>query len=80
MAEAAKSKSEVGDDRERTSEPSKVHTQRHRGIRRRIECDRAPRGTYKSMAEVERARRNGTFDIHRTMFLKNGRLFFMCYD
>ena len=74
MAEEEK-KSEEGDEIS-----SKVHTQRHRGIRRRIECDRAPRGTYKSMAEVERARRNGTFDIHRTMFLKNGRLFFMCYE
>ena len=59
---------------------SKVDVQRHVGLARRIECHDAPKRAYKSLAEVERAKRNGTFDIHRTMFLKNGRLFFMCYE
>ena len=57
-----------------------IQKQRHRGLQRRIQCDRAPPGTYKSLAEVQRAKRDGTFDIHKTMFLRNGRLFFMCYE
>ena len=36
------------------------------------------RKVYQSAEEVEKARREGTFDIMRTMVLKNGRLFFLC--
>ena len=33
---------------------------------------------YQSKEAVQKARRNGTFDINKTMVYKNGRLFFLC--
>lgn len=45
----------------------------------RLPVTRFPRA-YQSLAEVNRAKKNGTFDIWRTMQLKNGQLFFLCYE
>ena len=36
------------------------------------------RNVYQSVAEVEKAKRDGTFDINKTMILKNGRIYFLC--
>ena len=33
---------------------------------------------YQSVEEMEKAKRNGTFDLKKTMCLKNGRLYFLC--
>jgi len=35
---------------------------------------------YRSEREMNEAIRNGTFELRRTMTLKNGRLFFMCRE
>ena len=35
---------------------------------------------YTSKAEMDKAVRQGTFDINKTMALKNGRLFFLAYE
>ena len=33
---------------------------------------------YQTRAEMQRAVKNGTFDLNKTMAIKNGRLFFLC--
>ena len=33
---------------------------------------------YQTRAEMDRAVRNGTFNLNKTMAIKNGRLFFLC--
>ena len=47
------------------------------GTRLVLPAYEAPRRCYKTLDEVEKAKADGTFDATRTMFLKNGRLFFM---
>ena len=39
-----------------------------------------PGSIYKSKAEMDRAVREGKFDINKTMALKNGQLFFLAYE
>ena len=39
-----------------------------------------PGSVYKSKAEMDRAVREGKFDINKTMALKNGQLFFLAYE
>ena len=39
------------------------------------------RGVYKTQSEVDRAVRNGTFDISKTMYVdRNNRIFFLAYE
>ena len=39
------------------------------------------KGVYKTKAEVDRAIRDGTFDIAKTMYVdKNNNIFFLAYD
>ena len=33
---------------------------------------------YQTRAEMQRAVKNGTFNLNKTMAIKNGRLFFLC--
>ena len=47
--------------------------------RREISVYEAPR-VYKSMEEVQRAVRRGTYYISRTMCVKNGVLYFLCEE
>ena len=35
---------------------------------------------YKTEAEMNAAVRNGTFNLNKTMVLKNGKLFFLCHE
>ena len=44
-----------------------------------ISANRAPENVYKSREEVEKALADGNFDVKRTQFVKDGRLFFMTY-
>ena len=39
-----------------------------------------PGSIYKTKAEMDEAVKNKTFHINKTMALKNGRLFFLCYE
>ena len=38
------------------------------------------KNVYQSKAEMDAAVKAGTFDINKTMALKNGRLFFLAYE
>lgn len=38
-----------------------------------------PGRVYATEKEMQRAVKNGTFELRKTMVIKNGRLFFMCY-
>ena len=39
-----------------------------------------PGSIYTSKKEMDKAVKNKTFHIDKTMALKNGRLFFLCYE
>ena len=39
-----------------------------------------PGSIYTSKQEMDKAVKNKTFHIDKTMALKNGRLFFLCYE
>ena len=39
-----------------------------------------PGSIYTSKKQMDEAVKNKTFDLNKTMALKNGRLFFLCYD
>ena len=39
-----------------------------------------PGSIYKTKAEMDRAVKMKKFDLNKTMALKNGRLYFLCYE
>ena len=39
-----------------------------------------PGSIYKSKAEMDAAVKRNKFDLNKTMALKNGRLYFLCYE
>ena len=39
-----------------------------------------PGSIYKTKAEMDKAVKMKKFDLNKTMALKNGRLFFLCYE
>lgn len=42
--------------------------------------DFKPGSVYRSKKDMEDAVKRNKFDINKTMALKNGRLFFLCYE
>ena len=63
-------------------EPSKVSSEDVNPKCQRVPSMKLPvsqfQKAYQSAEEVQRAKKNGTFDINRTMVMRNGRLFFLC--
>ena len=39
-----------------------------------------PGSIYKTKAEMDKAVKTKKFDLNKTMAIKNGRLFFLCYE
>ena len=74
---AAKSEEKVAEDAEVQKE-SVVHTQKINGTKIVLPAWEAPRRCYQSVAEMRTAIANGTFDFKRSVFMRGGRLFFLC--